>query len=375
MSEKISRRSLIKSGATLGGILLGNSLLSFAQDNRTSLLEECKLRERKLKKFSDKVRSGGPPPDGIPPIDKPKYVSTEEADRTMGGLLKDDSIVFGIDYKGEAKAYPRSVMVWHEIVNEEIDGQRVSITYCPLTGSAIGFKGKLGKKTTTFGTSGKLLNSNLVMYDRLAGTDSYWPQILGRSIQGPRLGHRLSSFPVVWTTWNRWKSKHPNTSVLTSDTGYIRAYGNDPYGSYQRSGSYYQVGQPMFEVMAENDRFPPKKVFTGIRVKDCSLAVPKKEFRSLKTINTELGGEPIVIVYEEALDTIRAFSRKIGGKVRRFERKEGQLISKPDGTAWQEDGRATEGPLADRELGPITFFDVMWFAWYAFYPGTEVLGI
>lgn len=131
----------------------------------------------------------------------------------------------------------------------------------------------------------------------------------------------------------------------------------------------------MFGVMAKNDRFPPKKVVTGIKFKDCALAVPKNEFRSLEVFNTKLGGEPIVVVYEQALDTIRAFSRDLDGKTRKFELVNDQLVSQPDGTVWSRAGKAEGGPLSGKHLETIPFFDVMWFAWYADFPNTEVLEV
>ncbi|MBS3793148.1 DUF3179 domain-containing protein, partial [Candidatus Bipolaricaulota bacterium] len=280
-----------------------------------------------------------------------------------------------LNYAGTKIAYPQIIMVRHEIVNEKINGDPLSITYCPLTGTAIGFRGKVAGETSEFGTSGKLLNSNLVMYDRATGTDSYWPQILGRSVQGPNLGDRLDTFPVIWTTWGRWKNKHPDTTVLTSDTGYIRSYGNDPYGSYRKEGTYYQQGEPMFGVMDKSNVFPQKKVVVGIKAKDCALAVPKEEFRSVELTQVELGGEPILIAYEESLDAVRAYSRNVARETREFVKQDGNLISQPDGTTWKMTGEPVDGPLSDHELQPVSFFNAMWFSWYSYYPETEILEI
>lgn len=374
MTQKVTRRDFVKSTGFIGVSLLAGGFSAFGQKGAQSS-SECLIGEEKLDAFSDEVRSGGVPPDGIPPIDEPVYVSAEEADETLGDLLKDDSVVFGLNYDGTRIAYPRTLMVWHEIVNEEINGNNLSVTYCPLTGSAIGYRGSVAGNASEFGTSGRLLNSNLVMYDRATGTSSYWPQILGRSVQGPHLGDRLDFFPVIWTTWGRWKNKHPDTSVLTSDTGYIRSYGNDPYGSYQKDDTYYQQGDPMYGVMAKNDRFQQKKVVVGVKVKDCALAVPKAEFRSIGLAQTELGGEPIVIAYEKSLDAVRVYSRKVDGETRKFTREEGNLVSQPDETTWKFTGEPVDGPLSDQELEPVPFFDVMWFSWYAFYPETEVLDV
>ncbi|MBS3766321.1 DUF3179 domain-containing protein, partial [Candidatus Bipolaricaulota bacterium] len=367
MTEKVTRRDFVKSTGLIGVSLLTGGITALGQDE-TNAPSGCLIGEDKLKTFANKVRSGGVPPDGIPSIDDPVYVSAEEADETLGDLLKDDSVVFGLNYAGTKIAYPQIVMVWHEIVNEKISGDQLSVTYCPLTGTAIGYKGNVAGKRSEFGTSGKLLNSNLVMYDRATGTDSYWPQILGRSVQGPHMGDRLDFFPVLWTTWGRWKDKHPDTTVLTSDTGYIRSYGNDPYGSYRKDNTYYQQGQAMYGVMDASDSLQDKKVVVGVKVKDCALAVPKVEFRSVGLAQTELGGTPILIVYEESLDVVRAFSRKVGGETKKFVKEDGNLVSQTDGTIWEMTGEPVEGPLSNQKLQPVPFFDAMWFSWYSFYP-------
>jgi hypothetical protein len=163
--------------------------------------------------------SGGPRPDGIPAIDDPRFFgSMKEANR----FLDPGDIVFGIVRNGEARAYPQRILVWHEIVNDVVGGEPLAITYCPLTGTAIGFK----RGSTTFGVSGMLVNSNLVMFDRATG--SRWPQILGRSIEGDHAGNRLEEFPVIWTTWERWRQAYPETRVLSDRTGFVRNYDGIP---------------------------------------------------------------------------------------------------------------------------------------------------
>ncbi len=372
MTESLTRRNFLK--------WLGLAASTFSATRLTALAGKdglaparCKIGESELEEFSRAVQSGGVPPDGIPSIDEPKYVAADRAERDLSGILADDSIVFGLEYGGKAFAYPRIIMVWHEIVNEVIDGDPISITYCPLTGSAIGYRGKVNGERSEFGTSGKLLNSNLVMYDRSTGTGSLWSQILGSSVRGPHAGNRLETVPLVWTSWGKWREKHPDTVVLSTDTGRARSYGRDPYGSYQSGGTYYQEGGPKFGVMAESRRFSPKKVVTGVKVGDCALAVPKAEFGKRKVHSVELGGEPIIIVYEEALDGVRAFSRKVSGDVRSFEKQNGRPVSQPDGTTWSADGLGIEGPLEGQRLTPVDFFDVMWFAWYGFFPDTRVM--
>jgi len=148
---------------------------------------------------------GGPRKDGIPAIDRPKYVSASEA------TIDDSQKIFGVNYNGFVAAYPQNIMYWHEIVNEEVNGKKISVTYCPLTESIIGYKDK------NLGVSGELYNSNLVMYDR--ESDARIPQILGKAVEGTIKGETLETFEIVVTTWGEWKKKNPNSLVLTEDTG------------------------------------------------------------------------------------------------------------------------------------------------------------
>jgi len=291
-------------------------------------------RDRFLSLLQESVASGGPPKDGIPAIDKPQYTSAAEADRW---LLPED-VVFGVNHGGLVAAYPQRILVWHEITNETVGGEKISITYCPLTGTAIGYKGSVAPQTSSsFGVSGKLVNSNLVMYDR--STDSRWPQILGQAIDGRARGTRLEEFPVVWTTWEKWKGKHPDTRVLSQRTGFLRNYGRggDPYGSYLgKDKGYYGSDQLLFRPIFEDARLHPKAVVVGVRDSaGNAVAIVKDRLRKEKKIELELGGRTVVVTYDAALD---AHSVAIKGT-----------------SQW------------------INAFDAMWFAWKGFYPDTQLL--
>ncbi|MBI3023786.1 MAG: DUF3179 domain-containing protein [Thaumarchaeota archaeon] len=314
--------------------------------------------------------SGGPPKDGIPPIDNPKYVSPNEVE----GFLSNIDIVFGLHYNGVVRAYPQIILVWHEIVNDVIAGEKASITYCPLTGSAVGFRGKstFDGQDLTFGTTGKLVNSNLLMYDRQS--DSNWPQILGAAISGQDKGSVLDAVPLEFTTWERWRAKHPDTEVLSNDTGHYRAYGTDPYGSYPGKTGYYFSQDTFFPVMASDSRLGSKKVVVGIRAGDSYLAAPKEEFGTTKLDNVVVGREPIVLLYDEELDVVRAYSRNVEGRTLEFLTVEGKIIDSQTSSEWTSFGLSTEGSMAGVQLNRMNHFDVMWFAWYAFFPQTELYG-
>jgi hypothetical protein len=280
------------------------------------------------------VASGGPPKDGIPAIEKPQYTSAAEADK----WLVPEDVIFGVEYGGLVAAYPQRILVWHEIANETVGNEKVSITYCPLTGTAIGFKGKVGAKdVSTFGVSGKLVNSNLIMYDR--ATDSQWPQVLGKAISGSARGTKLQEFPIVWTTWEKWKKKHPHTKVLSQGTGFVRNYGKggDPYGSYLgKDKGYYSSERLLFRPIVEDKQLHPKAVVVGVRDgAGNAAAILKDRLRKENKVEVKLGDRTAVVTYDPGLGFHSAAIKETG--------------------EW------------------INAFDAMWFAWKGFYPNTQLL--
>ncbi|MBT2450386.1 DUF3179 domain-containing protein [Streptomyces sp. ISL-43] len=273
--------------------------------------------------------SGGPGKDGIPSIDKPRFVPARDA-----GFLRDDDRVFGLEYGGEVRAYPQLVLVWHEIVNDTVGGEPLTVTYCPLTGTVIGFRAPPGVQPLSFGTTGRLVNSNLLMYDRQTGSE--WPQLIGTAVSGPLKGTKLDTVPLVWTTWKQWRTAHPDTEVLSTNTGALRSYGSDPYGSYPGRSGYYVKGGPVFPVMATSDRFDDKDVVIGVRVGTERLAIHKDLVRKAGTVRSTIGGTQVEARWDGRLGTAR--------------------VVQSVGDRWE---------TAD-------FLDSMWFAWYAFYPNSQV---
>jgi hypothetical protein len=159
---------------------------------------------------------GGPPPDGIPPIDHPRFQPAS----SVNWLAPQEPVV-AIELNGDARAYPVQIFIWHEIVNDAVGGVPVTVTYCPLCNTGIAFKRPtIDGKLLDFGTSGKLYNSNLVMYDRQ--TNSYWPQALGEAVTGPLTGTKLQLVPVQLVAWRDWRAAHPGGKVLSRDTGASR---------------------------------------------------------------------------------------------------------------------------------------------------------
>lgn len=324
--------------------------------------------------FVRNIANGGPPKDGIPPIDEPRFLPASEAT-----FLDDRDVVFGIVHAGEVRSYPQLVLVWHEIVNDRFPDGRLSITYCPLTGSVVGFRGTApSDEPYTFGTSGDLVNSNLLMYDRQ--TDNRWPQILGQSILTPQ-GRSLEEIPLEWTTWGRWRALHPDTVVLSTDTGYIRNYGADPYGSYDPLGGYYREGSPrFFSVMREDPRFDDKEVVVGVKLgrdlRDPRLAVRKDLLRRERVVSARMGAEPVVLLYDPTLDAGRGYRARTGDRTLRLSPGDapGEYVDAATGSVFDALGRALRGSFAGAELPRLVSYDVMWFAWVAFFPRTDVIG-
>ncbi|MGY5875179.1 MAG: DUF3179 domain-containing protein [Candidatus Thorarchaeota archaeon] len=319
---------------------------------------DYEVNETRLDEFIDGIKSGGPPPDGIPPIENPIYWSVEDANT----YLADSDIVFGFIYNGSVYAYPQRILVWHEIVNEEMAGDPISITYCPLTGSCIAYHGTLDGNGTTFGTSGKLINSNLVMYDR--ETESYWPQVLSQAITGSYRGFKLEKLQTIWTTWGLWKTAYPETLVLSEDTGYIRNYYRDPYGSYDNLDSYYYQGQPFFPVLNTDDRLGPKTPVVAIHVNGYQAAVEKSYLATAKVVNIQMGNSSYVLFYDSSLKTANSYYSHVQGEDLLFSLSNGNIVDNV-GRIWSVDGTSSYGALAS-----VVNIDVMWFAWVAFFPDT-----
>ena len=174
------------------------------------------------------IMSGGPPKDGIPSIDEPKFVAVAESKD-----LAPTEPVVGLTIEGDARAYPLRILTWHEIVNDVVGGVPVAVTYCPLCNSAIVFDRRVDGTATEFGTTGKLRNSDLVMYDR--ATESWWQQFLGQAIVGERTGTLLRIIPARLESWERFAARHPEGKVLVPNNPGMRSYGMNPYAGYDSS--------------------------------------------------------------------------------------------------------------------------------------------
>lgn len=302
-----------------------------------------------LARLRENVGGGGPGKDGIPSVDDPSFEPVSE----VGDRILSNHPVFGVEVDGEAKAYPQYVLVWHEIVNDVVGGVPLAVTYCSLTGTVLAFE----RGGVEFGVSGKLVNANLVMYDR--ETDSRWPQVLGTAIEGEHEGESLRQRATSWTTWTNWKDAHPDGKVLTEDTGHVKDYGRDPYGDYNPKRGYYQSDDFLFAPIRESDQLSPKRVVHGVRSSDGAFAVDDVVLANERVAAGTAGSEPVVVLHDPALDDGVAYANP------------DEVPVEPDGDEYLVDGEPR--PARDLGLERPPGFDAMFFAWYAFYPDTELV--
>ncbi len=363
-------------GAVARGVLL--SLLALGLLYSPARAAELKTDRTKALISLDEIASGGPPPDGIPAIDRPVFVAPGAAD----AWLKPVEPVLALQVNGDARAYPLQILIWHEVVNDTVGGRPVAVTYCPLCNSGLVFDRLVDGRTLDFGTSGKLYQSDLLMYDRQ--THSLWAQMEGRAVVGELAGTRLARSPANTISYEDFKAVYPAGRVLSRETGHVRSYGTNPYQAYDRLDStpFLFRGQP-------DRRRPPKERVVGITVGDLSRAYPWSTLATQRVVHDTLAGEHLVIFYRpgtvSAVDDAEiARSREVGatgvfspavdGRALRFEPTAEGFQDLETGSTWSLLGQAVRGPLAGKRLRAISHVDAFWFAWAAFNPTTSVYG-
>lgn len=265
------------------------------------------------------IRAGGPPKDGIPAIDHPKFDSVESAT-----WLSKTERVLGIEINGESKAYPVSILNWHELVNDSIYDRDIVVTFCPLCGTGMVFDAVVGGEKLNFGVSGLLFESDVLLYDR--ETMSLWSQIWMKGVSGSYTEQNLEPLVVEHTSWEAWAEEHPNTQVLNRDTGYKRDYSRNPYAGYEVSSRTY------FPVQNNNDSFHPKSWVAGVRRNGITRAYLFDKIKEKPVFTDNFAGEVLNFEFDVENQSLKV---------------------------WQGDQR-------------IPFVQAYWFAWYAFYPETEI---
>jgi len=242
-SAGLARRSGIVVIALLAALCLALSVLSAAAEPDRWRAEGWRTDFSRSNIDFATIMSGGPPKDGIPPIDDPNFFPVSDA----SGLDAKEPVM-SVEIGGEARAYPLRIMIWHEIVNDTLAGRPISVTYCPLCNAAIVFDRTVEGRETTFGTTGKLRNSDLVMYDR--ETESWWQQFTGEAITGSRTGARLDVIPSRLQSWQSFRDAHPDGEVLVPNNPGMRDYGRNPYAGYDSSAVPFLYRGPMPEGIA-----------------------------------------------------------------------------------------------------------------------------
>jgi hypothetical protein len=265
------------------------------------------------------LHQGCPARDCIPSIDNPKYVSADEAVH-----VADDELVITLSYKGQYRAYPSKVLDHHEIVNDTIAGDPLAITWCPLCGSAVGIERTVGGTITEFGVSGVLYNSDLVLYDR--ATETLWDQIEAKGVVGTMTDVELTLVPVSMSKWAKWRDKHPDTLILSTDTGFEYDYTQDRFAEYRESTRLFMP------VSASDERVHAKTVVFGFDLASGSVAYAESVLEEGGTYSHDLGGEEAVVTLHD------------------------------DGKVTLLRGNETHHPIR-----------VFWFAWYTFHPETELI--
>ncbi len=268
------------------------------------------------------IEQGCPRKDCIPSIDQPQFESVNQAEE----WLTDEDLIFGINSSGVTRAYPQRILNWHEIVNDNLNGYPVAITFCPLCGSAISFERLVDGKTTTFGVSGKLFNSNLIMYDRLQ--ENYWQQETGVAIVGEAAerNEELVRVPMIVDTWSEWKQKFPDSEILSRETGFTRDYNIYPYGTYEQDGEIY------FGIQNQDERLPLKEPGFGFELDNKFKFYRQTDLDKVEFIEDEFAGQQVKINNRNGEVTMTIQS-------------------------------------SEKILIPIRTF---WFAFAAFHPGTEI---
>lgn len=313
---------------------------------------------------TDFLADGGPGVDGIPALTNPPLVGPTDA---TAAYVRPTDRVIGLLVGDEAIAVPVNIGWWHEIVNLDIGGLNLAVSYCPLTGSSLVFE-RLGSGQAAFGVSGLLFMNNLVMYDR-TGSPSLWPQMARGARCGSRAGTQLPLFPAVEMTWASWLALHPETRVVSSSTGHSRDYRQYPYGDYEREDNAFLLAP----VPRIDGRRPPKERVLGIVLESGDgLAIPFGMLRAnagRRVVTATVGTEAAVVFWDPAAEAAAAFQPSVEGQSLTFRALADGYQDDQTASRWTLDGRALSGPLAGSVLRPIgDVFVAFWFAWALFYP-------
>lgn len=337
---------------------------------------------------SDQIIGGGVAKDAIPSLFNPGTISASQAN-----YLTDNDLVIGIVVGDQPRAYPWTILDWHEVVNEDFSDQlvsqtgsastRLTISLCPLTGTGIVFDGNNAGRSLTFGVSGLLFNNNLIMFDRQ--TDSHWPQMRLQSDEGTLRNTKQKVYPSIETTWGTWKKLHPNTVILSTNTGFDRPY-NRPGSAYPGYSSLNS--QPLFQnsVSFRDNRLPTKQRVHGVIMDGVGsnpgdyttkVYVIKPE-NDAQIINDTIAGTPVLVINDGTKNFAVSYSSNLNGQTLTFTRTNPTesfpytLTDSETQSTWNVLGEAIAGPLSGEKLEKTLSYNAYWFAWGTFFVGAEI---
>ncbi|WP_400075130.1 DUF3179 domain-containing protein [Winogradskyella sp. R77965] len=308
------------------------------------------------------VRDGGPGKDGIPSIENPMFEIASNINS-----LSDDELVVGIKIGDVIKAYPHHILDWHEIVNDDFDGTKTTLSYCPLTGTAFAWRSRANNTFSTFGVSGLLYNANLILYDR--ETDSNWSQILQECVNGELLGETPTKISVIETNWVTWKNSFPNSLVLNTNTGFDKPYGSYPYGPYKTDDDFF-----IFVPSPINPALPNKeRVFAITSHNNNSKVYRFSDFIGGNAIRDSFFNTDYLIVGNENIIVAFKMSGPINDLTFTYDFQDSEIFfSDNEGNKWNMFGEAIDGPRLGQKLNPSQSVTSMWFAIAAFFPNPSI---
>lgn len=303
------------------------------------------------------VLDGGPGKDGIPALENPNLITADETE-----ILQNNDLVLAFKNGDEVRAYPHIILDWHEIINDNIGDVSMAVTFCPLTGTGIGWGRMLEGTETTFGVSGLLYNTNLIPYDRLS--DSNWSQILNESVNGTLIGGKPELYQLLETNWGTLKQMYPEVKVVSTETGFSRTYGVSPYGSYNTDHDFF-----LFPV-DKDPRLPSKEKVLAILNGNRAKAYQFSDFQSENILRDLYGGNELLLVGNQNFITVFALD---GDTVNlEFEYvfavdNGGIILTDNEGNEWNVFGEAVSGPREGDQLGQVDAMMAQWFSIPAFY--------
>ena len=328
------------------------------------------------------ILSGGPPKDGIPAVDRPKFISNDEA----GRWLHPQEPVIVVELQGQARAYPLQILIFHEIVNDTFGTTPIAVTFCPLCNASMVFDRRVQGRVLDFGTTGKLRNSDMVMYDRQ--TESWWQQFTGEAIVGSYTGTKLKPISSKIAAFSAFQRSFPDGRVLSRNTGHLRyllKYGKNPYRGYDK------VGQHPFLFQGSTDpRLQAMERVVNVSIKGRHRIYPLNIFKKTGVLNDTMAGVPIVIFHRDGLLSVLdkrdirksrtiasalVYRRQLGQMTLRFQYRNKKITDLQTGSEWSLFGKAIQGPLKGKQLSSVASGNHFAFAWLAFHPDSEVYGV